>query len=81
MTVPHTTTERNPAAGTWYVAPSWISDTQDGGYGYWRSVSVATGETIAENDDLSALVAFMAAQHPHLRLIENAYSLNAGVAR
>jgi hypothetical protein len=54
-----------------------VADTQDGGYGFWRSVSVATGETIAENDDLSALVAHMAAQHPHLAMIENAYTVNA----
>jgi hypothetical protein len=80
MTVPHTTTERNPGS-TYYVRPCWITDSEDGGWGFWRGVSVATGETIAENDDLSALVAFMAAHHPHLAMIENAYTVNAGVAR
>jgi hypothetical protein len=44
-------------------------------------VDVATGRTIHEHDDVSALVQHMTATHPQMAMIENAHSLNAGVAR
>jgi hypothetical protein len=73
--------EKSKSGSTYFVSPAWVTDTQDGGYGFYRAVDVATGRTIHEHDDVSALVAHMTRHHPHLAMIENAYTINAGVAR
>lgn len=64
-----------PASGTYYVSPAWVTDSEDGGYGYFRAVLVATGRTVAEADDVSVLVQRMTATRPDLALIENSVTL------
>jgi hypothetical protein len=69
--------EQGKPGTTYFIRPGWITDSEDGGTGYYAAVDVATGRTIHEHDDVSALVQHMAATYPHLAMIENAHSLNA----
>jgi hypothetical protein len=66
--------EQGKPGTTYFIRPGWITDSEDGGTGYYAAVDVATGRTIHEHDDVSALVQHMTATHPQMAMIENAYT-------
>lgn len=68
-----------PLGTTYVVVPAWLQSAWEGGSAYFVACDVATGATLAEADDVTALVATMTEKHPAYALVSNSVTEAHGV--
>jgi hypothetical protein len=77
MIAPPSIRDDVPAGMTYYVRPCWVGDLN--GWPFYAACDVATGRTLTEHEDVTALIAQMQRCFPHMALTENA--VTAGCLR